>query len=76
MAVPKRRRSKSKKRMNHANWKISTPTFYICDQCGELAMSHNACTKCGFYKGKQVLKVKVKSTPTQEAPTEETPTKE
>ena len=76
MAVPKRRRSKSKQRMNHANWKISIPTLYVCNNCGEMAISHNACTTCGFYKGKQVLKIKQKSTTSEESQIENTPTKE
>ena len=60
MAVPKRRRSKSKKRMNKANWNISIPTMSICSHCGEMHLSHNACTVCGFYNGKKVLNIKEK----------------
>ena len=60
MAVPKRRRSKSKKRMNKANWIIKVPTMYECPECNEMAISHNACTVCGYYNGKKVLTVKVK----------------
>ena len=60
MPVPKRRRSKSKKRMRKANWNITTPTMSLCPQCNAMVISHNACTVCGYYNGKQVLSIKVK----------------
>ena len=67
MAVPKKRRSKSRKRTHKSLWKIGIPTYQRCSNCNELTMTHNACTHCGFYKGKQVLTVKVK----QEEPNKE-----
>ena len=62
MAVPKRRRSKARKRTHKSLWKISIPTTTKCSNCGALRLTHNACTECGFYKGKQVIQVKVKKT--------------
>lgn len=60
MAVPKRRRSKAKKRTHRSLWKINVPTLVECTNCGERVYPHHACTACGFYKGKQVLQIKVK----------------
>ena len=62
MAVPKKRRSKSKKRTHRSLWKISSPQMQLCSNpnCGELTIRHHACTHCGFYKGKQILTIKVK----------------
>ena len=60
MAVPKRRRSKARKRTHRSLWKINIPTLVACSNCGELTHPHHACTACGFYKGKQVLQIKVK----------------
>ncbi|MBH37549.1 50S ribosomal protein L32 [bacterium] len=60
MAVPKKRRSKAKKRTHRSLWKISSPETQTCKQCGELTLLHHACTHCGYYKGKHVLKIKIK----------------
>jgi large subunit ribosomal protein L32 len=63
MAVPKRRRSKSKKRMNAARWKgnVYVPTLTTCANCKALIKPHRVCSECGFYKGKKVIQVKFKT---------------
>jgi len=55
MAVPKRRTSKTKKRMRRTHLKLETKSVVSCPNCGEVIQPHRACTKCGFYKGKNVL---------------------
>lgn len=58
MAVPKKKRSKSKTRMKKAAWQLTAPNLRPCPSCGELGHSHRACLSCGYYKGKQVIKIK------------------
>ena len=60
MAVPKRRRSKSKKRMHAANWKFKPLNLIKCTHCATPIPSHQVCYNCGYYKGKQVIQVKYK----------------
>ncbi|MBE6158845.1 MAG: 50S ribosomal protein L32 [Firmicutes bacterium] len=55
MAVPFRRTSKTKKRMRRTHLKKTARTVLSCPNCGEPIQAHRACTKCGFYKGKNVL---------------------
>ncbi len=55
MAVPKRRTSITKKRMRRTHLKKEARTVVSCPNCGEVIQPHRACTKCGFYKGKNVL---------------------
>jgi len=55
MAVPFRRTSKTKKRMRRTHLKIDARTTVVCSNCGEVIQPHRACTKCGFYKGKNIL---------------------
>lgn len=55
MAVPQRRTSKTKKRMRRTHLKLKAKTVVSCPNCGEVIQPHRACTKCGFYKGKNVL---------------------
>lgn len=62
MPVPKKRRSKSQKRMKRACWKITMPNLSHCKNCNSLVPSHRACTNCGFYKGSVVLETKLEST--------------
>lgn len=58
MAVPKNKISKSKTNSRFANWKVEAPGLVECPQCHELKKSHQACPKCGFYKGEQVVRQK------------------
>ena len=54
MAVPKNKISKSKTNSRFANWKLQSPGLVECPQCHELKKSHQACPKCGYYKGEQI----------------------
>lgn len=56
MAVPKRRKSSSKRDKRRANHDKVTPKQYItCNNCGEVTLPHRACAACGWYKGRQVV---------------------
>lgn len=55
-AVPARRVSHQRKNRRRAQLKVSKPTTIKCPNCGEVAVPHRACTSCGFYKGKEVVK--------------------
>ncbi len=57
MGVPKRRMSKMRLRTRKASHRISTPQLSVCGQCGARVQSHNVCTACGYYKGRQVITV-------------------
>lgn len=58
MANPKNRTSRTRKRLRRANLKMVVPSTGTCPQCHEPKMLHQVCPKCGFYKGREVLKVK------------------
>jgi len=58
MAMPKHKISKARRDMrkaNHLKVKDSNPSK--CQQCGELKLSHRVCIHCGFYKGKEIVKM-------------------
>lgn len=58
MAVPKRKLSSARKNKRRSNvWKLSAPSFSKCTQCGELKMPHRVCPSCGYYKGKEIIKI-------------------
>ena len=58
MAVPFRRTSKTKKRMRRTHLKKEVGALTTCSKCGASIRPHRACTKCGNYKGKDVLNKK------------------
>ncbi|MDD2238561.1 MAG: 50S ribosomal protein L32 [Bacilli bacterium] len=60
MAVPARRTSKTKKRMRRTHLKKTAPNIVVCPNCEESIMPHRACTKCGYYKGKEIIKINKK----------------
>lgn len=57
MAVPFRRTSKTKKRMRRTHLKKNVGALTTCTKCGATIRPHRACTKCGNYNGKTVIKV-------------------
>ena len=57
MAVPFRRTSKTKKRMRRTHLKKEAPALTKCPRCGASLQPHRACTKCGYYKDTEVIKL-------------------
>ena len=69
MAVPKKRTSVSRKGLRRAgqHHKLYRKFPQSCPNCGDYVLPHHVCPSCGFYKGKQVVEVKVKETAEEEA---------
>ncbi len=58
MAVPKGKTSKARRdTRRNSTWKLETPGLVKCPQCGALILPHRACAECGYYKGREVVKV-------------------
>ena len=58
MAVPKKKKSKSKTRMRRAsNWTLSAPARSVCPRCGSSKVPHVVCNECGWYHGRQAIDV-------------------
>ena len=58
MAVPKRKYSKARRDKRRSNvWKIQAPALMKCPQCGEFKLPHRVCKTCGYYKGREVIKI-------------------
>lgn len=55
MGVPKRKTSKSRKRMRIRAHKKAIPQMQPCPKCGAPHWPHRVCPKCGTYRGRQVL---------------------
>ena len=58
MAVPKRKHSKARRDKRRSNvWKIQAPALMKCPQSGEFKLPHRVCKTCGYYKGREVIKI-------------------
>jgi large subunit ribosomal protein L32 len=57
MALPKRRKSKSRRDTRRTHQKISAPNLTTCPQCGEARLPHHVCPGCGTYKGRTIIEV-------------------
>ncbi len=58
MPVPYRRTSKTRKAKRRTHQNADKPTVVMCENCGFHIKPHTVCNKCGYYKGKKVIKVK------------------
>lgn len=58
MAQPKKKTSHSKQGHRRSHWKAKPPTLTTCTHCRAPRMTHHACPSCGYYRGRQVIKVK------------------
>jgi len=58
LALPKRKKSKSRRDKGRTHWKLTAPTVVKCPQCDEPKLPHRACPSCGFYKGRAVISAK------------------
>lgn len=50
-----RRSSKTRKLKRRTHYKIEVPGMRVCENCGELKLSHRVCPNCGYYKNKEVI---------------------
>ncbi len=60
MPLPKRRFSRSRTRKKRAHKLYKPEQCSICPQCKQPKLPHQVCALCGYYKGKQVIEIKVR----------------
>jgi large subunit ribosomal protein L32 len=57
MPLPKRRHSGTRRDKRRANDALSQPASSFCPNCQEPKQPHRICKSCGYYDGKEVIKV-------------------
>ncbi len=57
MAVPKRRKTKSRRDQRRMHIYLKAPSLAPCPQCKEKKLMHKMCGDCGYYKGREVVDV-------------------
>jgi len=58
MPVPKRRTGKTKKNMRRSHHALAAANSIESPDSDARVLPHRVCLKSGFYKGRQVIKVK------------------
>ena len=58
MANPKQRTTRSKRGSRRSHQKLAVPSISECPKCHEPRLPHRACPSCGYYKNREVIKVK------------------
>jgi large subunit ribosomal protein L32 len=56
MAVPKKKKSKSKRDTRRAHDSVTLPNISHCPNCHEPVLPHHVCPECGTYKGRTIIK--------------------
>ena len=62
MAVPKQRKTKSRRDQRRANIFLKAPVLTLCKKCSQAILPYNVCLNCGYYKGVEVIDVLKKLT--------------
>jgi large subunit ribosomal protein L32 len=58
VAVPKRKKSRSRTRSRKAQWlRTALPARASCARCKSPIRPHTACGTCGYYAGRQVVQI-------------------
>jgi large subunit ribosomal protein L32 len=55
--LTKRKYAKSRQRERRGHMKIPAPAMNECPQCHTTKLSHHACPGCGYYNGREAIKV-------------------
>ncbi len=62
MAVPKGRKTKSRRNNRRSHIHIKSSGLTTCPKCGKPVLGHTLCDNCGYYKGVEIINVMEKLT--------------
>ncbi len=58
MGVPKRRVSHARQGERRSHHALSLPPLEECPHCHEQKRAHHACQNCGWYAGREAVRIK------------------
>lgn len=61
MAVPKQKKSKSRRGMRRSHDALSSPAYREDSKTGEYSRPHHVDLKTGMYRGRQILKTETEA---------------
>ena len=62
MPVPKRKTSKARRDQRQSTKFIRPKALVFCTNCTEPMNTHQACMRCGYYKGRKIFATKLDRT--------------
>lgn len=65
MSVPKKRQNRRKKGTRASHHGLDKTGLTTCPKCKQPVRPHTVCQNCGYYKGRNVLKLEEKMTKKQ-----------
>jgi len=57
-ALPKRKYARARQGKRRSHQALTQPSLNSCPQCHTVKLSHRVCPTCGYYAGKEVIKLK------------------
>lgn len=60
MGVPTQKRTKASKKRRASHFALKVRQINRCPKCQKPIRPHHACASCGYYKGREVIKIKSK----------------
>ena len=57
VAVPKNKKSKSKRDMRRTHDKLKLASIVECPRCHSKKIAHRVCENCGYYDNKEIIKI-------------------
>lgn len=61
MGLPAKRRTKQSKRERAAHFALKTFSLISCAHCHRQIRPHRVCPHCGYYRGREVVKINTRS---------------
>jgi large subunit ribosomal protein L32 len=55
--LTKRKYAKSRQRERRGHQAIVAPAMDTCSQCHSAKLAHHACSACGYYNGREAVKI-------------------
>ena len=62
MGLPSKQRTRRSKRERASHFALKNTNLGKCAKCGTDALPHRACKACGYYRGRQAVKVEKRAT--------------
>ena len=57
VAVPKNKKSKSKRDKRRTHDKLKVANIVECPRCHSKKIAHRVCENCGYYNNKEIIKI-------------------
>lgn len=61
MGLPKRKTSHAAQGDRRAHAALTAPALEACPHCHEQKRAHHACPNCGYYGGREAVRIKAKT---------------